>query len=137
MASDSPGSLVGDDPESHPLRCRLLCTRLRAEGGDGTRLVLTVRGEIDLNTVEQFSDAAWTAFGHRPRRLASDLAGVVFFGVVGLRELLALLEPAEVFGCSLSVRDPSPAVRRVLELLPPPPSLRIETYPRWSDQVDE
>ncbi|HET9168796.1 MAG TPA: STAS domain-containing protein [Actinospica sp.] len=138
MASDSSGSLVGDDPESHHLRSWPLSTRLRVERpGDGTRLVLTVRGEIDLNTVEQLSDAAWTAFGHRPRALAIDLSGVGFLGVVGLRELVALLEPAAIFGCALSVRDPSPAVRRVFELLPPPPQLRIETRSGWSRRPEE
>ena len=137
MASDSSGSLVGDDPESHPLRPWLLITRLHAEGADAADLVLTVRGEIDLNTVEQLSDAVWAAFGHRPRRLAIDLSGVAFIGVVGLRELVALLEPAGIFGCALSVRDPSPAVSRVFELLPPPPHLRIETRPPWSEPGEE
>lgn len=137
MASDSPGALVGDDPEYDHVRSWLLATRLRADGRDPGLLVLTVRGEVDLNTVEQLSDAVWTAFGHRPRRLALDLAGVDFIGVVGIRALVALLEPAAIFGCALAVRRPSLAVRRVLELLPPPPELRIEPDLRRSEGVNE
>jgi anti-sigma B factor antagonist len=137
LASDSSGSLVGDDPQYDHVRSWLLTRRLRAEERDPGLQVLTVRGEIDLNTVEQLSDAVWAAFGRRPRRLTLDLAGVEFIGVVGARALVALLEPAAIFGCALAVRRPSLAVRRVFELLPPPAELRFEPDLRRSDEVNE
>jgi anti-anti-sigma factor len=130
MASVSSGPPVGERPEDEDPPAALLTTRLQREGLGDRSLVLTVEGDIDLCTLEQFSDAVWTAFEYRPHSLVLDLGGVGFLSIAGLHVLVALLEPAEIFRCALSVRNPSPAVRRLFELLALPENLRVGPCPR-------
>ncbi|MCU1360234.1 MAG: anti-sigma-factor antagonist [Ilumatobacteraceae bacterium] len=76
--------------------------------------IVTVRGEIDLPSMEMFAasvDEAIAASSH----VVLDMSEVTFLDSTGLRVIVAaVLRVSE--GGSLTVRDASPAVTRVLQL---------------------
>lgn len=76
--------------------------------------VLVLSGEVDLHTVPSLEDA----IGRTPddADLVLDLAGVTFLDSVGLRVMVSAHERISAAGGSLSVRRPSDAARRVLEI---------------------
>jgi anti-anti-sigma factor len=81
------------------------------ESGDSWKLV-TVRGEIDMDTAGQLVDAITTVTG----TTVVDLSGVTFIDSTGLQGLLRAQREARQLGNDLILRHPSKAARRVLEL---------------------
>ena len=73
-----------------------------------------IEGDVDLSTGESFADAAADAL--RTTR-ALDLAGVTFMDSTGLNALLLVARTAN--GTPLVIRNPSPFVRRLLDLTLP------------------
>jgi anti-anti-sigma factor len=101
---------------------RILAVRIEPHPDD---LVLVLSGEVDLASAGLLAEASSSALAaaglarpDRPSRLVVDLAGVSFLGIVGYHALAALRDAAERAGRPLVVRDPSPAARRLFELLP-------------------
>lgn len=78
------------------------------------RITLRVRGDIDLLSVTQFRDAAFTAMGEKPRRLLLDLSEVGYLDTTGLSTLVTLVRVSRMVKVSLTV-IPSPFLRRLLE----------------------
>ena len=69
----------------------------------------TIRGECDLSNAPAIE--SWlTSFGDAP--IDIDLSGVTFFGASALRALIAVAQRNP----NLRVVDPSPVVRRVLDI---------------------
>jgi anti-anti-sigma factor len=83
------------------------------------RLVLAVHGEIDLSNVAEFEAALVElierADGHP---LVVDAEGLEYVDSTGIKALMRA-QRRYVTGPKIEVRNPSPAVRRVLELTVP------------------
>jgi anti-sigma B factor antagonist len=72
--------------------------------------LICVAGELDLATAPKLSAAARAALDQDRGRVVFDLSELTFMDSSGLRVLLEVANEATV-----SVRDASPAVRRVIE----------------------
>lgn len=81
----------------------------------GERAVVTVVGEVDLETASHLGDHALEALQDTPH-LVLDLTGVDFMDSTGLKVLLSTQRRAELAGGSLALVGPSRAVRKILSL---------------------
>jgi anti-anti-sigma factor len=81
----------------------------------GDSVVVHVDGDIDVATSGQLGDDIAPLVETGPN-LVLDLTEVPFMDTVGLGALLATRSAALEHGGSLTVRNPSPAVQRVLDL---------------------
>lgn len=83
-----------------------------AERADAGTWVITVTGEVDLDNHEHFQAAVDLALQAAATRLIFDLAGVRFMDSFGLHPLIkAARSPA-----AIEIRNPSPTVRRLIEI---------------------
>jgi len=80
------------------------------------RLVLSLRGELDLTSVPHFEHELKEAEASSPRRLVIDLSGLDFMDSTGLRALLQARERAKGEDYELTLRRGPRQVQRVLEL---------------------
>lgn len=101
----------------------------------GLTAVLELRGELDLSTADHFVRIARTALAARPRRVIVDMSEVEFLGIAGYHALIRLVAEYEAGGCGLELRAPSPAVRRVMEILPSPDQERLTRHLRLTDRT--
>lgn len=124
MASVSAISMVED------ITVQPLVIRVRRHGSVP---VLMLRGELDLDAAEYFLCVARTALAADPGRVVLDMAAVEFLGLAGYHAFAQLVGEYEACGCGLELRDPSPAVSRVFEILPWPGHARLteRARPRW------
>lgn len=74
--------------------------------------LVTVRGELDMATGPRLSDSVRCHAGNY-ERVIFDLSALSFIDVAGFRALLSCVDEERM----MTVRSPSPAVRRLLELL--------------------
>jgi anti-anti-sigma factor len=74
--------------------------------------VVSVAGEIDISNSEALLEAISVALVVHPPRLILDLRGVTFMDSSGINVLVR----SATTGTALYLRDPSPLVRRVIEL---------------------
>ncbi len=74
--------------------------------------VVWLSGELDLTSTGQFAAAIDTALGSDPGRLTLDASGVTFMDSSGIVLLISAAQRVQ----ELRVRDPSPIVRRLIEL---------------------
>jgi anti-anti-sigma factor len=91
----------------------------------GSEVVLRVAGALDLNGGDLLEEAA------RPhiddgQKLVVDLSQVQFIDSSGLGGLIALQQAARDADGELALRDPSPAVRRVLDVTQTAPVFEVE-----------
>jgi anti-sigma B factor antagonist len=84
--------------------------------GDERWSTIRIDGEIDMNTVDVFADAAQQALRLSPLRLVVDVSGIDFLGVAGLRVLLQMREQAEAAATDLVLLEPSPNVRYMMDV---------------------
>jgi anti-anti-sigma factor len=88
--------------------------------GDGpsnpTRALVTVSGEVDLETAPELGDHAVAALKDVSVHLVLDLRGVTFMDSTGLQVLLATAHQADLAGGSLVLVAPNRAVNRILTL---------------------
>jgi anti-sigma B factor antagonist len=78
--------------------------------------VVTITGEIDIQSGPQLRDQLLGIIRRNGARLALDLAGVTFIDCAGINVLLAARRRAQLEGGSLRVLRASPRVRRVIAL---------------------
>jgi anti-sigma B factor antagonist len=78
---------------------------------DGTPVVY-LSGELDLTNAGQFSTALDAALGSHPRRLILDASALTFMDSSGIVLLVSATQRVQ----EVQVRDPSPVVRRLIEL---------------------
>jgi anti-anti-sigma factor len=83
---------------------------------DGDRVAVKVRGELDLDTSEQFRTDLRQALNRSVHGIDLDLEGVTFCDCSALNILLTLRHQALEQGKTLAVDTASPAVDRLLEL---------------------
>lgn len=82
----------------------------------GDLAVVTVGGEVDLDTASQLGDHALDAVRDVSPHVLLDLTGVTFMDSTGLKVLLSVQRRAELAGGSFGVAGPSRAVRKILAL---------------------
>jgi anti-sigma B factor antagonist len=80
-------------------------------GGDG-EIVLEVRGDIDVSSVDALRTAVERAISLAPRNLVFDMTGLRFMDSSGIA---VLLQAAEQVG-AVELRNPSAIIRRVITL---------------------
>ncbi len=80
-----------------------------------TAVVATVLGEIDADNCEELGARLLSAFDGTDR-LVVDFAGLTFIDSSGISELLRVGATMSERGHHLEIRNPSPPVRRVLEI---------------------
>jgi anti-anti-sigma factor len=78
--------------------------------------VVTISGEIDIQSGPQLRDHLLGVIRQHGARLALDLADVTFIDCAGINVLLAARRRAQLEGGSLRVLRASPRVRRVITL---------------------
>lgn len=78
--------------------------------------VVTISGEIDIQSGPQLRDLLLNVIRREGARLALDLTGVTFIDCAGISVLLAARRRAQLEGGSLRVLQASPRVRRVITL---------------------
>ena len=78
--------------------------------------VVTISGEIDIQSGPQLRDQLLRTMRRHGARLALDLTGVTFIDCAGINVLLAARRRAQLEGGSLRVIRASPRVQRVLAL---------------------
>src|SRR5688572_26588473 len=81
-------------------------------GDDGVACVLTVSGELDLSSNDLVESVLEAVRASGRQRAVVDLGGVTFADLRGLRPFLA----AALDGLTLTVRNPSDLVERVIQL---------------------
>lgn len=79
--------------------------------------VVTISGEIDIQSGPQLRDHLLRVIRRYGARLALDLTGVTFIDCAGISVLLATRRRAQLEGGSLRVLRASPSVRRVIALV--------------------
>ncbi len=84
---------------------------VEAESGDDGP-VITVAGDLDISSVDQLKSVVSGLVAERPRALTFDLQELRFMDSAGIAVLLGALAQVE----TVRLRNPSRAVRRVLEL---------------------
>jgi anti-anti-sigma factor len=82
----------------------------------GDLAVVTVGGEVDLDTASQLSDHALAAVRDVSPHVLLDLAAVTFMDSTGLKVLLSIHKRTELAGGSFAVAAPSRSVRKILGL---------------------
>ena len=82
----------------------------------GDLAVVTVGGEVDLDTASQLGDHALDAVRDVSPHVVLDLTGVTFMDSTGLKVLLSVQRRAELAGGSFGVAGPSRSVRKILAL---------------------
>jgi anti-sigma B factor antagonist len=82
-------------------------------GRDATTVV--IRGELDLVTAPVLDEQLSLAVANKPARLVLEMSGTDFMDC-GCARLIAAARSALPAGADLTIRQPSRAVRRVLEL---------------------
>jgi anti-anti-sigma factor len=105
MAEPESQGNPGDQP-------RALSVVVDDDGDDGT--VVTVCGEIDLETCAELSAALATLDGSR--NVSLDLGDVSYIDSTGLRVLLTARDAAERAGGSLRIATSSNIVARLIEI---------------------
>jgi anti-anti-sigma factor len=90
-------------------------------GSDGLAL-LAVCGEVDISNVGQLSEAVDAALQEGASAIAFDLGQLAFIDSAGLAMLAAAARRVD----SLTLKDPSPIVARVIELSGLSPVLPIQ-----------
>jgi anti-anti-sigma factor len=78
--------------------------------------VVTISGEIDIQSGPQLRDQLLRTMRRHGARLALDLTGVTFIDCAGINVLLAARRRAQLEGGWLRVIRASPCVQRVLAL---------------------
>jgi anti-anti-sigma factor len=82
----------------------------------GDRAVVTVGGEVDLETASQLGDHALDALREVSPHVVLDLSDVTFMDSTGLKVLLTVARRAELAGGSFAVAGASRTVRKILSL---------------------
>ncbi len=83
---------------------------------DGDITTVSLRGEIDVLTVEQVRLALSEAAAGRPRQLVVDMAGVAFIDSTGLGALVSGFQRARDHAIDFRLARPSDNVRQILML---------------------
>jgi anti-sigma B factor antagonist len=98
-----------------------------ASRSQGSTQVLSVRGHVDVATLDELTGKIRDALAHDPETIVVDLSAVGFFGLGGLRALLEADGRARSTGCRLVVIPGTGAVRRLFDFTHAEKRLTIAT----------
>jgi anti-anti-sigma factor len=87
-------------------------TQTRPDGG----CTITVNGEVDIATVEEFLDAAEECISGGSKAIVIDLGGVEFIDSSGLGALVRIRNRARQHGADVTLAHVPAPVHRVLEV---------------------
>jgi anti-sigma B factor antagonist len=82
---------------------------------DGAATIVLV-GEFDESCAAHFWAAVSEAFATRPQSVTVEARGLTFIDSSGLQALIRAREAADEAGVAFRVREPSPPVRRIVEI---------------------
>lgn len=82
----------------------------------GDRAVVSVGGEVDLETASQLAEHALDALHQVSPHIVLDITGVTFMDSTGLKVLVTIERRAQLAGGSFVLVGASPPVRRILAL---------------------
>ena len=102
---------MADDTEPSPADVLYVATSY----GDRTATIVLV-GEFDMSCAAHFWASVSEALGTRPRSVTVEARGLTFIDSAGLQALMRAREAAGEAGAAFRVSDPSPALRRVVEV---------------------
>jgi anti-anti-sigma factor len=102
----------------------------------GFEAVLTVHGEVDLGTAAELGAYLDEAIDHGHRFVVVDLAGLEFIDGSGLRVIATRAERLRLSGGALTVRAPSPMVRRLLDIVGLSDHVRVDQSEASSHTTD-
>jgi anti-sigma B factor antagonist len=83
--------------------------------GDDSNPVIVVSGELDASGTQSFGACLSAVLDKHPGSIAIDTGGLTFLDSSGLRSLLVARAAAEQADAAFRIRQPSPAVRRMVE----------------------
>jgi anti-anti-sigma factor len=83
---------------------------------EGTRVTLVLVGEFDTTGIELFWAHVREAIGTHPGSIVVDGRGLEFVDSGGLQALMRAREATVEAGVTFRVDDPSPELRRIIEL---------------------
>jgi anti-sigma B factor antagonist len=83
----------------------------------GSEVTITLEGEFDLGGTELFWAYASEALDSQPRAIVVDATGLTFIDSAGLMAVWRARDAAHAAGVAFRVGNPTPPVRRVVELL--------------------
>jgi anti-sigma B factor antagonist len=89
----------------------------------GGTCVVSLAGELDSSNVDTVSERLATVVADRPERVIFDLAGLRFMDSAGIAVLIRTAADVD----TVQIRDPSPIVKRVIEVTGLSDVLRIVT----------
>ncbi len=125
----SPARVTDDVPSESVLRVRLPLEggRLRVTGRrfgdleigavfDSVAAIVAVRGEVDALTAPTLTAVLSALAGERHGEMTLDLAGCTFMDAAGLRTITLTSNAVTASGGSLTVRDASIQILRILDL---------------------
>jgi anti-anti-sigma factor len=98
--------------------------------GDGRRRLITVRGELDIVSVDGLLRRLVALAGPAPGEIALDLSQVTFIDCTGMRALSGINDYVQAVGGSVRIVAASRQVARLYNLLGPgtdPPCLLAQT----------
>jgi anti-sigma B factor antagonist len=93
-------------------RHRAAAVAISTAPGAGGEALITVTGELDVSNAHELKTVAASLAAAHPERLVFDLSGLRYMDSAGIA---VLLDASSRVG-SVRLRDPSRAVRRVVEL---------------------
>ena len=80
---------------------------------DSGTAIIRCRGELDLFSADEWSQAISTALVSQPRDIEMDMAGVTFVDSFGIRLFVMARQQFREGGMSIKVVNPSSVVRRL------------------------
>jgi anti-sigma B factor antagonist len=83
----------------------------------GREVTIAVEGEFDLGGTELFWAYVSEALDSQPRSIVVDATGLTFIDSAGIMAVLRARDAARTAGVTFRVRNATPPVRRVVELL--------------------
>jgi anti-anti-sigma factor len=107
------GQEVGVSEDAEPIGGEILHVEARQERR-GTTIVLA--GEFDMTGTDRFRDLVSEALAGSPRSVTVDAHGLTFIDSSGLLALLRAQEAAAEAGVAFRISEPSPALRRLVEV---------------------
>jgi anti-anti-sigma factor len=88
--------------------------------------VVRLRGELDLHTVPHFAKVGTVLDDPSVHTVIVELELLTFLASVGLQELLRLAAAATSSGRRIAMRNPTPIVRRVIDISAVGDALHLE-----------
>jgi anti-anti-sigma factor len=83
---------------------------------DGTEAAIVLVGEFDMTGTEPFWGTFSEALGTRPVTITVEARDLTFIDSSGLAAMARAWEAASAAGIAFGIREPSPALRRIVEI---------------------